>query len=87
MIIIYAFCILSFVVSTLLGILRFIKGPHQSDRVVVFDLFGSLWMSASVICALYFDQPIYLDVALLIALVSFVGSLGAAVYFERSGEK
>jgi multisubunit Na+/H+ antiporter MnhF subunit len=44
-------------------------------------------MSASVICALYFEQPISLDVALLIALVSFVGTIGAALYFERTGEK
>ncbi|MFN7262679.1 MAG: monovalent cation/H+ antiporter complex subunit F [Pseudobdellovibrionaceae bacterium] len=87
MIAIYAFCLIALVVSTLLGILRFIKGPNQSDRVVVFDLFGSLWMSASVICALYFEQPIFLDVALLIALVSFVGTIGAALYFERTGEK
>jgi len=66
----------------LLAMIRFAIGPRAVDRVVAFDVLTILSISAIVVAALVAGRAIYLDVALVYALLSFLGVIVAARYLE-----
>ena len=66
----------------LLAMIRFAKGPRGVDRVVAFDVLTILSIGAIVIAAVIEARSIYLDVALVYALLSFLGVIVAARYLE-----
>jgi len=61
---------------------RFALGPRAVDRVVAFDVLTIVSMSGLVMVALVTGRAIYLDVALVYALLSFLGVIVAARYLE-----
>ncbi|MBF0219255.1 MAG: cation:proton antiporter [Gammaproteobacteria bacterium] len=67
----------------LLTLLRFVKGPSSADRVVAFDVLTIISISGIIFAALMADRIIYLDVALVYALLSFLGVIVVARYLER----
>ncbi|PIE07021.1 MAG: cation:proton antiporter [Rhodobacterales bacterium] len=66
----------------LLAMIRFATGPRGVDRVVAFDVSTILSIGAIVIAAVVSGRGIYLDVALVYALLSFLGVIVAARYLE-----
>ena len=70
-------------VSIALTFFRFIKGPTLSDRVVAFDVIGIMSVSLLVILALYFQRSLYIDVALVLGLIGFLGTTIFGRYIER----
>ena len=67
----------------LLALFRFFKGPSSADRVVAFDVLTIVSMSAIVLVSLAEGRGIYLDVALVYGLLSFLGVIVVARYPER----
>ena len=67
----------------LLGLARFIKGPTAADRVVAFDVLTIVSITGIVFVALAEGRIIYLDVALVYALLSFLGVIVIARYLEK----
>lgn len=70
------------VLGFLLAGVRFALGPRAVDRVVAFDVLTIVSMSGLVMVALVTGRAIYLDVALVYALLSFLGVIVAARYLE-----
>ena len=66
-----------------LAFVRLLRGPSLPDRVVALDLIGVLIVCVTVAVAATTGQQAYLDVAIVIALVSFVGTVAYASYVER----
>lgn len=66
----------------LLALGRFIKGPSAADRVVSFDVLTIVSITFIVLSALVEGRGIYLDVALVYALLSFLGVIAVALYLE-----
>ncbi len=66
-----------------LAFARLLRGPTLPDRVVAIDLIGVLIVCVIVTVAAASGQQAYLDVAIVIALVSFVGTVAYARYIER----
>ena len=66
-----------------LALIRLLLGPTLPDRVVAIDLIGVLIVCIVVTVAATTGQQAYLDVAIVIALVSFVGTVAYARYIER----
>lgn len=69
--------------SIAIALIRFIKGPAVLDRVVAFDVIGIISMSLIVAIAHLLGRTIYVDVALVYGLLSFLGVLVVARYYER----
>lgn len=69
-------------VAFLLALGRFILGPSRLDRVVAFDVLTVISITFIVLAALLEERGIYLDVALVYALLSFLGVIAIARYFE-----
>jgi multicomponent Na+:H+ antiporter subunit F len=67
----------------LLALARFILGPTSADRIVAFDSLTIVSITGIVLAALAGDRGIYLDVALVYALLSFMGVIVVARYIER----
>ena len=70
--------------ALLLTLVRLAKGPTIADRVVALDLLGTLGISVVAVVALATRTTVYLDVAIVLALLSFLGTVAFAAYLERS---
>ena len=62
---------------------RLMRGPSLPDRVISIDLIGILIVCVLVVVAGDSGQQAFLDVAMVIALISFVGTVAYARYIER----
>ena len=69
--------------ALLTSFLRFLKGPTCVDRMVALDAMTVIGISLIVILALSGGRIIYLDVALVYGLLSFLGGIAVARYLER----
>jgi multicomponent Na+:H+ antiporter subunit F len=67
----------------LLVLWRFIKGPSPVDRIVAFDGLTIVSITGILFAALAEQRGIYLDVALVYALLSFLGVIVVARFLER----
>jgi multicomponent Na+:H+ antiporter subunit F len=66
-----------------LTFVRLLRGPSLPDRVISIDLIGILIVCVLVVVAGDSGQQAFLDVAMVIALISFVGTVAYARYLER----
>jgi multicomponent Na+:H+ antiporter subunit F len=69
-------------VAFLLALGRFVRGPSAADRVIAFDVMTIAAITGIVFSALTLERSIYLDVALVYALLSFLGVIVVARYLE-----
>jgi multicomponent Na+:H+ antiporter subunit F len=69
--------------ALLLALFRFLKGPSTADRIVAFDVLTIVGITGIVLAALAEGRSIYLDTALVYALLSFLGVIVIARYLER----
>jgi multicomponent Na+:H+ antiporter subunit F len=69
--------------AALLAFVRVLRGPTLPDRVVAMDLVGVLIVGLIVVYTAASGTKAFLDVAMVIALVSFVGTVAYARYIER----
>jgi len=71
-------------IAAALSFIRVVKGPTLPDRVIAVDLIGVLMVCLLVVTAGATAQQAFLDVAIVVALISFVGTVAYARYIERS---
>jgi multicomponent Na+:H+ antiporter subunit F len=74
-------------VTTLLAVVRLVKGPSTADRVVALDLLSAVAVGITAAWSVATDDPVFLDVALLVALVAFLGTVAFAAYAEGGEER
>jgi multicomponent Na+:H+ antiporter subunit F len=67
----------------LLALWRFFKGPSDADRIVAFDTLTVIGITGITLVAFLEGRSIYLDVALVYALLSFLGVIVVARHLER----
>lgn len=68
--------------AILLSTYRLLRGPTASDRVVALDALTNMTTAIIALIALLSGRFIYLDVALVYAILSFAGVIVAARYLE-----
>jgi len=66
----------------ILALYRFMRGPTVVDRVIAFDVLTIISLTGIVLIAVLEGRAIYLDVALVYALLSFLGVIVVAKYLE-----
>ena len=76
----WIFTVLVMVALMLLAMVRLFKGPTAADRVVALDAINTLVVAAMIVLAVVFRQFIFVDVAIIYALLAFVGTLYIAKY-------
>lgn len=75
----FAIC---FAVLALSLIIRLVKGPSVADRAVAADSIDMLTDMALVLYALYSGRSAFLDIALVTAVLGFIGQTLIAKYLE-----
>jgi multicomponent Na+:H+ antiporter subunit F len=70
-------------VALLLAFVRLARGPSLSDRVIALDLIAVLAVGLIAMVAFAADQAVFLDAAIVLALVAFLGTVAFARYLER----
>lgn len=70
-------------IGLLTAMLRFILGPSVVDRVIAFDAMTIITLSLIAMIAHFSNRFIYLDVALVYGLLSFLGVVAVARYLEK----
>ena len=70
-------------VGAILAVYRMFRGPDVTNRVVALDVFTTISIALFVFFAMVFDRYIYIDVALVYGILSFVGVIVIARYLEK----
>ncbi len=73
-------------ISAALILLRLLLGPTGPDRVVAIDALTLLGVAAVALGAMMTAQAVFLDVAVVLALVSFFGTVAFALLFRATGD-
>jgi len=68
--------------AILLCLLRMLGGPTTADRAVAVDTTATVTTALLVLLAFAFERYVYLDVALVYAVLTFIGSVAIARYLE-----
>jgi multicomponent Na+:H+ antiporter subunit F len=70
------------------ALLRVLRGPNLADRVVALDLVAYLAMGFLAAYSILAGEDTFIDVALVLGLLAFLGTVAVARYIERvrSGE-
>lgn len=67
----------------ILATLRLLKGPDAPNRAVALDVLTLIAMPLMIGAAIYSGRKIYLDVALVYAVLAFLGVVALARYYDR----
>jgi multicomponent Na+:H+ antiporter subunit F len=74
-------------VTVLRAVVRLVRGPSLADRVVALDLLSAVAIGIMATWSVAADDAVYLDVALLVALVAFLSTVAFARYAEQERER
>lgn len=73
--------------ALVLAVYRLIRGPSTPDRVVALDLISTLSVGTIAVYGITTGQPVFIDVAIVLALISFLGTIGFAYYVEQGASR
>lgn len=70
------------IIWIILAIIRAIAGPTTPDRVVALDTINTLIVAIMIILSVAYKEIVFVDVAIVYAILSFVATLYIAKYLE-----
>lgn len=71
------------IVSISLSLYRGVVGPGVFNRIAAINVIGTKTIALLVIMGYYFERPHFFDIAILYAMLNFIGTLVFAKYIER----
>jgi multicomponent Na+:H+ antiporter subunit F len=80
MIDVWIFAVLCLTFLMALSVLRLVLGPTAPDRVIALDTVNTLVIASMILLGVVFKQIIFVDVAIVYGLLSFVSTLYIAKY-------
>lgn len=66
----------------ILASIRLAAGPTAPDRVVALDTINTLVVAAMLALGIGYQQVLYIDIAIVYALLSFISTLYIAKFLE-----
>lgn len=69
--------------SLVLVFVRFMIGPSLSDRVIALDLLITIGIGIIAVYSIVSDQPTFLDIAMILALIAFLSTVAFSYYLEK----
>lgn len=79
--------LLGVLAASIVGVLfRLARGPSLADRVVALDMIALAFVAMTGVYAVATSNEEYLRVAMVAALVNFVGTVAFAYYLQRRQE-
>lgn len=78
----YLIVLVALLICVIMSILRVVFGPTIPDRVVGIDTINTIVIVSMVIYGAAYEEIIYIDVAIVYAVLSFISTLFIAKYLE-----
>ncbi|MCD6232469.1 cation:proton antiporter [Candidatus Aerophobetes bacterium] len=69
-------------INSLISLYRVIKGPTPQDRLIGLNLIVAQVTAIMVIASVNFRRPIYLDVALVYAILGYISIIAISKYLK-----
>ncbi|MEC9484426.1 MAG: cation:proton antiporter [Candidatus Izemoplasma sp.] len=66
----------------LFAVIRLLKGPTAADRVLSLDTFNVIVIGVIALFAHYYDNALYLDIAIVYGILAFLETIVFARYLE-----
>jgi multicomponent Na+:H+ antiporter subunit F len=73
--------------ALVLAFVRLARGPSLPDRVVALELIATIMVGFIAAWDVQTGDSVFLDVAMVIALVGFLGSVAYARYIQRAARR
>ena len=73
---------ISILISFIMVLIRLFLGPTLYDRVLALNAFGTLAVLMISVVGFLFSRPDFLDIALLYALLNFIGTIAILKFFR-----
>jgi multicomponent Na+:H+ antiporter subunit F len=64
-------------------VIRFLKGPSIVDRVIALDLIITVGIGIIAVYSIITNRPTFLDIAMILALIAFLGTVAFSYYLEK----
>lgn len=71
------------IIAMFAAFLRLVRGPSLPARVVALDMMAALSVGIIAVYVVASGQPIFLDVAIVLALIGFLGTVAFAYFIEK----
>lgn len=65
-----------------MALVRALLGPTVYDRVMAVNIFGTKTVLLIAVLGFLTDRPEFLDLALVYALINFIGTIAVLKFFE-----
>jgi multicomponent Na+:H+ antiporter subunit F len=78
----FLFVVIALALCIILALIRVLRGPTAPDRVVGVDTINTMVIVGMVAFGIAYQEVIYIDVAIVYALLSFISTLFIAKYLE-----
>lgn len=78
--------IVAVLLSVFAALARVVRGPSPADRVVAFDFVTVVAIAFTALVAWRYEEPVLLDMAIVLALVAFVATIAFADHLIRREE-
>ena len=69
-------------IATLLAVIRATRGPTAFDRVLAVNSIGTIAVLLISVHGFWAGRPEFLDIALLYALLNFIGTIAVLKFFR-----
>lgn len=73
------------VVAVILAFCRLARGPSLPDRAVALDLIATIVIGLIGVYAVNTNEPRFLDLAVVLALIAFLATVAFARFIEKGG--
>jgi multicomponent Na+:H+ antiporter subunit F len=76
----------AFILTAVVAMYRVVRGPTTQDRVIGVNAVGTTTVIIITLIAVAFDEPSFLDIAIVYALLNFLMSIAISKFtVERGG--
>ena len=82
---VYFIAFLMMSLALLASSVRLLRGPSLPDRVIALELMATLTVGMVVLYGIAYDEPKFIDVAIVLALTSFLAAVGFSSFLEKRG--
>ena len=73
---------ISLMIAMALVLVRAFAGPTVYDRVMAANVFGTKTVLLIGVLGFLFERPDFLDIAILYALINFIGTIAVLKFFR-----
>lgn len=82
----FAAIVIALLVTMVLTLIRALAGPTLFDRLLAVNSFGTKTVLLIAAAGFLAGRPAFLDIALVYALINFIGTVAVLKYFELPDE-